>query len=281
MNVQGLLILGAGGELITLIWVLIIVGGWVANKLKENQKKEQTSEKSFSDASSPSSGRDDSMTATDLAQKRRAQLQKLSQQRQAKIQSSQPGASSTRTSSQSHGHQSNLTPAEAVRRENVKSQYDRRADALRKQAELHRQQRVRQREIARQKAEQQLNQQQSQAKRQQQAASRVQQPKQRPQPAQSTSLASMQQRTTSRPPSGKSRRSKSPLVEMPQLEPIDSESSVKRGVADAGTTTAETTKEPNKTLANLLSDQSIRNAIIWKEILDKPLAMREQDPFAI
>lgn len=282
MNVQGLFILGASGTWITLIWGLVIVGGWVANYLKENQKKQQSSDSTFNPASSSSPGGDDSITATDLAKKRREQLQKLAQQRQVKIQNQQSGASSLRTSSQSHGHQSNLTPAQALQRENAKTEYERRAEALRKQAEMHRQQRVRQREMARQKAEQQLHQQQSQSQRQQQSASRTQQPAQRSQPAQSPSPASMQQRTTSRPPKRKARRVKGQsLVNAQLLEQAQDVSSVRRIVTDAGTTVTQTSQAPGKTLANLLSDQSIRNAIIWKEILDKPLAMREQDPFAI
>ena len=244
------------------IGTIILVGSWIANLLKkqaEQRKADEIQLRRTSESSPPSeaAGSTDRQT---LAEHRREQLRQMTRQR---AQPPDPGRAGP-------VEPANLTMAERISRARAKAQYERRARELAKQARqapstapppaapqhrapvevLPTEMAARQRELARRGA--------------------------RP------PVGSGQVTGRIQPPRGRPPREPLAAVAAPHAPIDDGESVVHRHVSDTATTSAirPALSDTATSVRRRLNQSGLRDAIVLKEILDKPVAMRQPEDSA-
>ncbi len=246
-------------DLTDFIWIGIvvvsIVGSMIGNVLKQ-QKEKRDREVGGSEE------------LEEMAARRREQL------RQATRQRGQPQAQAPQTGGTASGEPGNLTMAERIARARAKAQYQQRGQSsgrsaeqaqAQAQAQLQRRQRMaqaQQQQQAQQQARQRA-QQQARLRAQQQAQQRARQ--QRAQAHAQVQAKARQQGTLlhdqlpsqQQPASQPTRTVRSPRRVKPRPAPVPASAIIGR---DTG---------------RVLSHANLRQAVILKEILDKPLALRQ------
>lgn len=249
------------------IWVVLVgatmVGSWIGNAKKKQQEQRK---------------RDEGPAAVELeemASRRREQLRQASNQR-AQAQN-QPRAAG--------GEPGNMTMAERIARARAKAQYEQRAQSKGRPAQVSQpqvpneaQRRVlaqRQAELERRRQAAQAQQQAQQQAKQQQAQRRAQQHA-RQQQARAHAQAQTQARRSGR------------LVHEPSPVPEPTTSTTRRLVPERSSRRVTRKPEPVLIPADSspiphgpLSRADLRRAIILKEVLDKPLALRDTQGYSL
>lgn len=271
----------------TVIWigiaVVVTAGSAIGNWMKQRAEREQAQK--AADRRRHAAGSTGSGDLDDVASRRREQLRQMSQQRQTQGNAGRAGATSGGTSG--GGEPTNLTMAERIARARAKAQYEQRAEGLRdrgrsesartarpaeespaaatsrrEQAELEarRRQQVAQRDASEARAREQQRRaaQQAQQRQRQQAAQRQQQ------------LAQQQAATLRR------QRELQSMAVAEDHGPIDAgESVVHRHVPDAEALPVPELIQAESVSLSKMNRASWRRAIILKEVIDRPVALRE------
>ncbi len=260
------LTLAASGDWIEIviygIGTVIVVGGWIANQMSQLRAEQERRRKiaELEGGQGPQAARHEAAaepvpTQAELARRRREQLAALSRRRRS------PGHAASRGAAP-RTQPTNLSPAEMTQRQRAQEAYERRARELREQRE----QKEREQQAARGRYEQELARrrqetEQTRRRRQlQQQAQRSARPA--PQPA------------PSRPPM--------PSALTPRRERPTDERLVGAGAREAGTieNLRRAAQVPVIAAAHIreLDAAMLRRAIVLKEVLDQPVALR--DPLA-
>lgn len=273
----------------TIIWigiaVVVTAGSAIGNWMKQRAEREKAQQ--AADRRRHSAGSTGKGDLDDVAARRREQLRQMSQRQQ-----SQARAGGVSGGAAGGGEPTNLTMAERIARARAKAQYEQRAEGLRdrgrsepaqtpraegesqaaadrrrEQAQLEQRRRQqqaqrRQREAAESRAEQQQRAQQAQQRQRQQAAQRQKQL------AQQRAAAQRRQRAES-------------MRVAEEHGPIDAgESVVQRHVPDAEPVPVPELIEVEPVSLSKMNRASWRRAIILKEVLDRPVALRDSASLA-
>ena len=253
-----------------LIFVLSILGGWMgsANK-KQKEIDERRRRRALEEqeeggvsgtriASSSGSSSTGSPSLDELAARRRAQLQELARRRQA----AQRPAGSDAAPAPAQARPENLSTRELTERERARAAYEQRAEKLRQLRAQQQQPATRQRSQASAQAQ----------RARQEAAQRAQQ--QARLEARRKAAAEAERQARLAKAAKESDDADSPYDRRDSATDTTSEGEAKQGriLADAG---RRGKGVPAAGLGISTDRESLRRAFIMKEVLDKPIAMRE------
>jgi len=223
---------------------VFVVGPWIAKTLKKISESQTPSSRSLGDRTFADST-PHKPNANELAAMRREKLQELARKRRSTI--ANPAAPASQT------EPTNLTMAQRVERARAKAQYKKRAQALQQQRQASQQpqsaqttapQRAQQLKLARKQA---LAQQRAQA------------------------LQRQQQPTAAKPPPSSKPRLAESKPRFTSLQAEHDQDTVHRHVPDAPVPAKK--KETHH--LQRFGASSLRQAIVLKEILDRPIALRD------
>ena len=262
------------------VFVVIVFGSAIANLIKKWLETKEQNKRQTQGGEHQSGSRLD-----DLAARRREQLQAAARQRQ------QPSAQ-TRQARPGGTDPANLSMAERIARARAQAQYNKRSQKLQQgtspqaassRAQDTAAQQMRQQQAAQQQArraqeaaQQQARAQQQQARQQQARAQQQARQRAAPQPPQ-RQAAPVPQRRRSRTSTPTLRQTRRMRISTTKHKPIDAgKSVVHRHVPEAspGAIAPHLLLAGERLDAKMLAPHALRQAILLKEILDKPLALR-------
>lgn len=250
------------------IWIALVgatvIGSWIGNIKKKQQELRRHDEGSGA------------LELDELAARRREQLRQVSRQR---VQANQPaGASGV---SGGAGEPGNMTMAERIARARAKAQYEQRTQGAGRLTQ------VPQPQVPNEAQRRALSQRQAELDRRHQATAQAQQQAQ--QQAQRRAQLQAQQRARQQRAQVHAQaqaraRQRGRLMHAPVLVPEPTTSTIRRLVPDKPARRQKPTPQPTPAIESVgvnlrgpLSRDELRRAIVLKELLDKPLALRRME----
>jgi len=248
------------------IWIALVgatvIGSWIGN-IKKNQSEQRKRDEGPG-----------ALEIEEMAARRREQLKQASRQR-AQANPSPGGAAD---------EPGNMTMAERIARARAKAQYEQRAQNTGRQAD------VSQPQVPNEAQRRALAQRQAEAERRQQAAAQAQQRAQHQAQQQSRQQAQQrarQQRAQAHARAQAQARRRGTLLHEPSPVPEQTSSTTRRLVPSKPDKRRKPARQPvpvpiadDVIPRGPLSRADLRRAIILKEILDKPIALRETQIFS-
>ncbi len=227
------------------VFAVVMVGSWVLKGIKHQNEKRNSQQMSIRRSAEMPQMQTRAVSSEELAAKRRRQLQELAQRRRA----AKSGVGPQPTAKK---EPSNLTMGQRAERAKAQAQYRARAEALK-------QKQAQEAALAQRKAKAQ----QAQAQRQQQARAQSQRSRQIQQ--QRAKAAAAAQRRAALPSKQRSHK------DAKRIEAEHRQGVVHRHVPDstANAYAEKTARAPGKRM------RSLREAVVFKEIIDPPLALRQ------
>lgn len=253
------------------IWIALVgatvIGSWIGNIKKQQQELRRRDEGSGA------------LELDELAARRREQLRQVSHQR---VQASRTaGASGVSGVSGGGGEPGNMTMAERIARARAKAQYEQRTQGAGRLTQVPQPQipnEAQRRALAQRQAEldhrrQATAQAQQQAQQQAQRRARLQ-----------AQQRARQQRAQVHAQAQTRARQRGKLMHAPVLVPEPTTSTIRRLVPDKPARRQKPTPQPTPAIESVgvnlrgpLSRDELRRAIVLKELLDKPLALRRME----
>lgn len=274
----GTLVIAANLEdLITLgIFLIFVVGGWIASALKKAEETRQArrAAERQSEGAAPLRRTGERTRLDEVVERRRRQLEEIAARRRGRTRPEGDGVAARSGAAGPTMEPGNLTAAERAARERAKQQYQARAEMLR-----------RQREAAEREAAQRIEREQRQRERAAELARQAEEVKRQRELARQQ-RARQGQRST-RPIS---RRGNVATVRPAGASTEGGISGTRAPVeaaaisAPGGTTakSAHAATKPIRLAGMRLGRQALRQALVMKEILDPPVALRDpyQEPWS-